>query len=249
MSDLSHIDLNNVPEHVAIIMDGNGRWAKSHGEDRLFGHSKGVEAVRETLKTATELKVKYLTLYAFSTENWNRPQKEVEGLMNLLVHSLSNEVDEMNQNGVRLQAIGNIKGLPEDCQDSLQNAIEKTKANKEISLVLALNYSSKWEITEMVKTISKKLTKNDITENDITDELISKNLTTRGIPDPELLIRTSGERRVSNFLLWQIAYTEFVFLDIFWPDFGRKQFVGAVYDFQNRERRFGMVSEQINIIE
>ena len=156
MSDLSHIDLNNVPEHVAIIMDGNGRWAKSHGEDRLFGHSKGVDAVRETLKTATELKVKYLTLYAFSTENWNRPQKEVEGLMNLLVHSLSNEIDEMNQNGVRLQAIGNIKGLPVDCQESLEDAIEKTKTNKKITLVLALNYSSKWEITEMVKTISKE---------------------------------------------------------------------------------------------
>jgi undecaprenyl diphosphate synthase len=230
MSDLSHIDLNNVPEHVAIIMDGNGRWAKSHGEDRLFGHSKGVDAVRETLKTATELKVKYLTLYAFSTENWNRPQKEVEGLMNLLVHSLSNEIDEMNQNGVRLQAIGNIKGLPVDCQESLEDAIEKTKTNKKITLVLALNYSSKWEI-------------------DITDELISQHLTTKNIPDPELLIRTSGERRVSNFLLWQIAYSEFVFLDIFWPDFGRKQFVGAVYDYQNRERRFGMVSEQINITE
>ena len=207
MSDLSHIDLNNVPEHVAIIMDGNGRWAKSHGEDRLFGHTKGVDAVRETLKTATELKVKYLTLYAFSTENWNRPQKEVEGLMNLLVLSLSNEIDEMNQNGVRLQAIGNIEGLPENCQKSLEDAIEKTKTNKDITLVLALNYSSKWEITEMVKTISKDLIQNNITENDITDELISQHLTTKNIPDPELLIRTSGERRVSNFLLWQIAYS------------------------------------------
>lgn len=249
MSDLSHIDLNNVPEHVAIIMDGNGRWAKSHGEDRLFGHSKGVDAVRETLKTARELKVKFLTLYAFSTENWNRPQEEVEGLMNLLVLSLANEIDEMNQNGVRLQTIGNIEGMPQDCQLSLKDAINKTKENKEITLVLALNYSSKWEIKEMVKTLSNKINNKEIREDEVTDDVISAHLTTRGIPDPELLIRTSGERRVSNFLLWQIAYSEFVFLDIFWPDFGRKHFVGAIYDFQNRERRFGLVSEQINTLE
>lgn len=249
MSDLSHIDLNNIPEHVAIIMDGNGRWAKSHGEDRLFGHSKGVDAVRETLKTARELNVKFLTLYAFSTENWNRPQKEVEGLMNLLVLSLANEIDEMNENGVRLQTIGNIEGMPKECQESLRDAIDKTKTNKKITLVLALNYSSKWEITEMVKTLSNKIKNKEISESEITDDLISDHLTTRGIPDPELLIRTSGERRVSNFLLWQIAYTEFVFLDIFWPDFGRSQFIEAIYDFQNRERRFGMVSEQINTIE
>ena len=249
MSDISHIDLNNIPEHVAIIMDGNGRWAKNHGEDRLFGHSKGVDAVRETLKTARELNVKYLTLYAFSTENWNRPQEEVEGLMNLLVLSLANEIDEMNKNGVRLQTIGNTGGMPKECQESLSDAIDKTKTNKEITLVLALNYSSKWEITEMVKTLSNKIKNKEISESEITDDLISDHLTTRGIPDPELLIRTSGERRVSNFLLWQIAYTEFVFLDIFWPDFGRSQFVEAIYDFQNRERRFGMVSEQINTIE
>ena len=248
MSDLSHIDLNKIPEHVAIIMDGNGRWAKSHGEDRLFGHSKGVDSVRETLKTAGELKVKFLTLYAFSTENWNRPKEEVEGLMNLLVMSLVNEIDEMNENGVKLQAIGNIKGLPEDCQDSLKDAINKTKSNKKITLILALNYSSKWEIKEMVKAVSKKIANNEIGEKDVTDDLISDHLTTREIPDPELLIRTSGERRVSNFLLWQIAYTEFVFLDIFWPDFGRTQFVEAIYDFQNRERRFGLVSEQIKAI-
>ncbi len=249
MSDLSHIDLNKIPEHVAIIMDGNGRWAKSQGEDRLFGHSKGVDAVRETLKTARELKVKYLTLYAFSTENWNRPKEEVEGLMNLLVMSLANEIDEMNSNGVRLQTIGNIEGLPDECQKSLKDAINKTKENKDITLVLALNYSSKWEIKEMVKSLSKKINNKEISEKEITDDLISDHLTTRGIPDPELLIRTSGERRVSNFLLWQIAYAEFVFLDIFWPDFGRKQFVDAICDYQNRERRFGMVSEQIKTME
>ena len=249
MSDLSHIDLNSIPEHVAIIMDGNGRWAKSHGENRLFGHSKGVDAVRETIKAARELKVKYLTLYAFSTENWNRPKEEVEGLMNLLVMSLTEEIDEMNENGVRLQAIGDIKGLPQDCQNSLNAAMDKTKSNKKVTLVLALNYSSRWEIKEMVKSMSVKIAQNELSEKDITDGLISDHLTTAGIPDPDLLIRTSGERRVSNFLLWQIAYTEFVFLDIFWPDFGRTQFVEAIYDFQNRERRFGLVSEQINTIE
>ena len=165
--------------------------------------------------------------------------------MNLLVMSLANEIEEMNENGVRLQAIGDLKGLPHECQKSLYEAIEKTKSNTNITLVLALNYSSKWEIKEMVKTLSSKISNNEITEEEITDELVSTHLTTAKIPDPELLIRTSGERRVSNFLLWQIAYTEFVFLDLFWPDFGRKEFIAAVYDFQNRERRFGMVSEQI----
>jgi undecaprenyl diphosphate synthase len=249
MSDLSHIDINNIPEHVAIIMDGNGRWAKSQGEGRLFGHSKGVDAVRETLKTARELKVKYLTLYAFSTENWNRPKEEVEGLMNLLVMSLANEIDEMNTNGVRLQTIGDIAGLPQECQNSIKNAIDKTSENKKITLVLALNYSSKWEIKEMVKSLSNQVSNNKIKPEDITDNLISDHLTTKGIPDPELLIRTSGERRVSNFLLWQIAYSELYFMDIYWPQFGRTHFIEAIFDYQNRERRFGMVSEQINTIK
>ena len=245
MSDSNHIDLKAVPEHIAIIMDGNGRWAKSRGEDRLFGHSKGVDAVRETLKAAADLKVNYLTLYAFSTENWNRPKEEVEGLMNLLVMSLANELDELNENGVRLQAIGNIIGLPESCQESLFEAIEQTKNNTSITLVLALNYSSKWEIEQMVKNISLKIKRGVISQEKIDSELISSELTTNGIPDPELLIRTSGEHRVSNFLLWQIAYTEFYFLDMFWPDFGKKELYDAIYDYQNRERRFGLVSEQI----
>ena len=245
MSDLNHIDLKAVPEHIAIIMDGNGRWAKSKGEDRLHGHSKGVDAVRETLKAAVDLKVKFLTLYAFSTENWNRPKEEVEGLMNLLVMSLANELDELNENGVRLQAIGNIIGLPESCQESLSKAIEQTKNNTSITLVLALNYSSKWEIEQMVKNISSKIKEGVISQEKIDSELISSELTTNGIPDPELLIRTSGEHRVSNFLLWQIAYTEFYFLDMFWPDFGKKELYDAIYDYQNRERRFGLVSEQI----
>ncbi|MBG38409.1 MAG: isoprenyl transferase [Cryomorphaceae bacterium] len=248
MSNLNHIDLKSVPEHIAIIMDGNGRWAKSKGEDRLYGHSKGVDAVRETLKAAADLKVKYLTLYAFSTENWNRPKEEVEGLMNLLVMSLANELDELNENGVRLQAIGNIIGLPASCQESLSEAIEQTKDNTSITLVLALNYSSKWEIEQMVKNISSKVKQGVLSEEKIDQDLISSELTTHRIPDPELLIRTSGEHRVSNFLLWQIAYTEFYFLDIFWPDFGKKQLHDAIYDYQNRERRFGLVSEQIKSV-
>tara|TARA_B100001287_G_scaffold189148_2_gene159736 strand:+ start:4023 stop:4769 length:747 start_codon:yes stop_codon:yes gene_type:complete len=245
MSDLNHIDLKAIPEHIAIIMDGNGRWAKNKGEDRLYGHSKGVDAVRETLRVSADLKVKYLTLYAFSTENWNRPKEEVEGLMNLLVMSLANELDELNENGVRLQAIGNIAGLPEYCQKSLSEAIEHTKNNTSITLVLALNYSSKWEIEQMVKSISSQVKAGVIAEEKIDQELIANQLTTKGIPDPELLIRTSGEHRVSNFLLWQIAYTEFYFLDMFWPDFGKKELYEAIYDYQNRERRFGLVSEQI----
>ena len=245
MSDLNHIDLKAIPEHIAIIMDGNGRWAKTQGEDRIFGHTKGVDAVRETLRTAADLKVKFLTLYAFSTENWNRPKEEVEGLMNLLVMSLANELEELNENGVRLQAIGNIKGLPMECQESLQEAMFQTRNNANITLVLALNYSSKWEIEEMVRSIAKQVKDESIILNEINENLISKELTTKGIPDPELLIRTSGEHRVSNFLLWQIAYTEFYFLDIFWPEFGKKQLIEAIYDYQNRERRFGLVSEQL----
>lgn len=245
MSDLNHIDLKAIPEHIAIIMDGNGRWAKSQGQDRIFGHTKGVDAVRETLRAAADLKVKFLTLYAFSTENWNRPKEEVEGLMNLLVMSLANELEELNENGVRLQAIGNIKGLPKECQESLEEAIIQTRNNISITLVLALNYSSKWEIEEMVKSIAKQIKKDSISLDEIDENLISEELTTKEIPDPELLIRTSGEHRVSNFLLWQIAYTEFYFLDIFWPEFGKKQLIEAIYDYQNRERRFGLVSEQL----
>jgi undecaprenyl diphosphate synthase len=245
MSDLNHIDLKAIPEHIAIIMDGNGRWAKSQGQDRIFGHTKGVDAVRETLRAAVDLKVKFLTLYAFSTENWNRPKEEVEGLMNLLVMSLANELEELNENGVRLQAIGNIKGLPKECQESLEEAIIQTRNNTSITLVLALNYSSKWEIEEMVKSIAKQIKKDSISLDEIDENLISEELTTKEIPDPELLIRTSGEHRVSNFLLWQIAYTEFYFLDIFWPEFGKKQLIEAIYDYQNRERRFGLVSEQL----
>jgi undecaprenyl diphosphate synthase len=226
-------------------MDGNGRWAKEQGEDRLFGHSNGVESVREALKSATEIGVEYLTLYAFSTENWNRPKEEVDGLMELLVQTISNEVKSLNENGVRLISIGDKTQLPETCQLELKNAIEKTNKNNKITLNLALNYSAKWEILEAVKSIAADV-KNNATEIEKIDEaLFESKLTTSSIPNPELLIRTSGEKRVSNFLLWQIAYSEFYFLDIFWPEFRKQQLFEAVYNYQNRERRFGMVSEQL----
>ncbi len=246
MSNLAEaVDKNKIPKHVAVIMDGNGRWAKERGQNRLEGHAMGVDSVRATLKAARELGISYLTLYAFSTENWNRPKEEVDGLMDLLVQSITNEMDELNENGVRLLAIGDIDGLPDKCSQSLKRAIVETAQNNEISLILALNYSSKWEIKKAIKSIVADIQNNMIKPNQISDDLISSYLATKNIPDPELLIRTSGEHRISNFLLWQIAYTEFYFTDVHWPDFGRDQFIQAIIDFQGRERRFGKVSEQI----
>lgn len=239
------LNINKIPKHIAVIMDGNGRWAKQRGQNRLEGHAMGVESVRATLKTARELGISYLTLYAFSTENWNRPKEEVDGLMDLLVQAITNEIEELNENGVRLAAIGDIDGLPEKCSNSLKEAINDTASNKEITLILALNYSSKWEITNAVKNIASDVKSLKIQENDITNELFNAYLSTSNFPDPELLIRTSGEHRISNFLLWQIAYTEFYFTDIHWPDFRREHFIEAIIDYQQRERRFGKVSEQI----
>ena len=246
MDLLSKIDLKNAPQHIAIIMDGNGRWAKKQGQMRLHGHNIGVESVREVLKAAKELKVKYLTLYAFSTENWNRPQEEVDGLMDLLVRTVAGEVEELHSSGVSLKAIGDLEGLPNDCNVELQSAIEKTKNNTDINLVLALNYSSRWEIKEATKLIAKDIVSGKISEEDVTDELVSSKLSTAEIPDPELLIRTSGEYRLSNFLLWQIAYCELHFTPVLWPAFKREDLFKAVLDYQSRERRFGMVSEQIS---
>lgn len=237
------INLSNIPRHIALIMDGNGRWAKQRGEHRLFGHTKGVDAVREVLKAAKSFGVEYLTLYAFSTENWNRPQQEVDGLMSLLVDSITNELPELQKQGVKLQVIGDFKGLPETCQVSLSEGVESTKHNTEITLVLALNYSAKWEITQCVREISLKVAKNEMIVDEITPELISLHLTTKDIPDPELLIRTSGEHRISNFLLWQLAYAEFYFTETHWPDFGKEELRAAIISYQSRERRFGMVSE------
>lgn len=245
MDYLSKIDLTKTPKHVAIIMDGNGRWAKKQGHMRLYGHNFGVESVRETLKAAKELKVKYLTLYAFSTENWNRPKEEVDGLMDLLVRSLSNEIKELSESGVRLLTIGDIDGLPPACREELQESMDLTKDNTEINLILALNYSARWEMIEAVKKIAGLVSDHKMDFSDINSEAISSHLSTVGIPDPELLIRTSGEHRVSNFLLWQIAYTEFHFTEVLWPDFKRDDLYKAVLDYQSRERRFGMVSEQL----
>ena len=237
--------MNNTPEHIAIIMDGNGRWAKQQGENRLFGHNFGVESVREVLKGAQKANVKYLTLYAFSTENWNRPKDEVEGLMNLLVHTISNEVADLHKNNVCISTIGDLEGLPGDCKQEMLNAFEVTKENTGVHLILALNYSSKWEMIQAIKNIATKVEKKELNINDISEEIVSGELATKGIPDPELLIRTSGEHRVSNFLLWQIAYSEFYFTPILWPDFRKENLYEAILDYQSRERRFGMVSEQI----
>ena len=237
------IDLLNIPQHIAIIMDGNGRWAQAKGKDRLFGHASGVESVRETLKAAKELGVKYLTLYAFSTENWSRPQLEIDGLMDLLIDAITSELDGLDNNGVRLLTIGEINGLPENCQQSMIQAIEKTKDNSGITLILALNYSARIEIAKAFQSIL--LHEKSMSADAITPELISKHLFTKDIPDPELLIRTSGENRVSNFMLWQIAYTELHFTSVCWPDFRKEHLLVAVQDYQKRERRFGKTSEQI----
>lgn len=245
MGYLSKIDISKAPKHIAIIMDGNGRWAKKQGHERLYGHNFGVESVRETLKAAKQLKVQYLTMYAFSTENWNRPKDEVDGLMDLLVRSIAAEVGELMENGVRLMTIGDTEGLPEACRKELMEAIQQTKDNTEITLVLALNYSSRWEITNALRKVVKSVKESELIEDEITIEKIEEFLTTRGIPDPELLIRTSGEHRISNFLLWQIAYTEFHFTEVLWPDFREEDLFKAVLDYQSRERRFGMVSEQL----
>lgn len=245
MSVFSEINLDNVPKHIAIIMDGNGRWAKKQGQIRLYGHSIGVESVRGTLKAAQKMGVKYLTLYAFSTENWNRPKEEVDGLMNLLVQTIANEVDELNESGVRMLSIGNDDDLPPYCQEELKSAMDRTAHNDNIHLVLALNYSSRWEIKNAMKRFAEDVKNGKAKPEDMSDELVASYLATKDIPDPELLIRTSGEYRISNFLLWQIAYTEFHFTDILWPDFTDEDLFKAVLDYQSRERRFGQVSEQL----
>jgi undecaprenyl diphosphate synthase len=227
-------------------MDGNGRWAQKQGHERLFGHNFGVESVREVLKAAQELDVKYLTLYAFSTENWNRPQEEVDGLMDLLVKTIAKEVVELDESDVRISTIGDSEGLPQSCKSELDAAFERTKDNKGVNLILALNYSGKWDITDAVKKLANKVKEGDLTPSEIDEQMINSELTTAGIPDPELLIRTSGEHRISNFLLWQSAYSEFVFTDVLWPDFKKEDFYKAILNYQSRERRFGLVSEQID---
>ncbi len=245
MSLKDKINPDKLPLHVAIIMDGNGRWARKKGKLRVFGHQNGVKAVRETTEAAAELGIKYLTLYAFSTENWNRPQQEVDALMELLVHTISQEKSTLNKNDIRLQAIGDLKSLPGNCYNELSEAMEDTSNNKRMTLVLALSYSSKWELTDAMKKIAKDVEAGKMKADDITEQSITEHLNTYGMPDPELLIRTSGENRISNFLLWQIAYAELYFSPKLWPDFRKEDLYEAIIDYQQRERRFGMVSEQL----
>lgn len=245
MIEDKRIDLNNLPKHVAIIMDGNGRWAKNKGEHRIFGHQHGVKSVRECTEAAAELGIKYLTLYAFSTENWSRPKEEVDALMELLVQTILAETPTLNKNNIRLKAIGNLKSLPGKCYEQLQEAMAETQKNTGLTLVLALSYSSKWEIVDAVKQIATEVANGKLSTQNIDNETFSSFLTTFEIPDPELLIRTSGEHRISNFLLWQIAYAELYFTETLWPDFNRLAFFEAIVDYQTRERRFGKTSEQL----
>jgi undecaprenyl diphosphate synthase len=246
MSPDNRIDLKKIPNHVAVIMDGNGRWAKKSGEERIFGHQNGVKSVKECTEAAAELGIKFLTLYAFSTENWNRPKEEVDALMALLVHTINSETESLNKNNIRLHAIGNLNSLPSETLAELNQAIENTKKNTHLNLVLALSYSSKWEIIDAVKKIALSVKNNELDIHEITDEILSANLTTKNIPDPELLIRTSGELRISNFLLWQLAYSELYFTNKLWPEFTKQDFFDAIVDFQQRERRFGKTSEQLS---
>jgi undecaprenyl diphosphate synthase len=239
------IDISRLPQHIAIIMDGNGRWAKAQGKHRIFGHKNGVKAVREVSEGCAELGVKYLTLYAFSTENWNRPQTEVSALMELLFLTIGREIKTLQKNNIRLNAIGHINTLPESSKKALQEAIEATKNNTRLTLTLALSYGSREEITEAAKKMAVDFKEGKITLEDFTQQTLSSYLYTSQIPDPELMIRTSGEHRISNFLLWQQAYTELYFTDKFWPEFERNDLYTAILDFQQRERRFGMTGEQI----
>lgn len=240
------IDINKLPEHIAIIMDGNGRWAKQHGKPRVFGHKSGVKAVRQVTEACAEIGVKYLTLYAFSTENWNRPAFEVTALMELLVLTIGGEIKTLQKNNIRLNAIGNIDNLPKSCKNSLLKAIEETKNNTRMTLTLALSYGSREEIYDAFLKMHKDLLSGQKSLEELNHDSIREYLYTSNLPDPELLIRTSGEHRVSNFLLWQLAYTEFVFTEKYWPDIDKEDLYSFIYQFQQRERRFGKTSEQIN---
>lgn len=241
----TNIDLSKIPEHIAIIMDGNGRWAVEKGQDRVYGHQNAVEAIRSVIEGAGEVGVKYLTLYTFSTENWNRPIEEVNALMSLLVKCIRAELDNLMNNKVRMLAIGDIETLPEDCQEELNEALDYTKDNTGLTLVLALSYSSRKEILGAVKKIASEVENGTLQADQITEQTIQNKLYTAQIPDPDILIRTGKEERVSNFLLWQISYTELFFSPILWPDFRKEDLWNIISDFQNRERRFGKTSEQL----
>jgi undecaprenyl diphosphate synthase len=246
MSSNTAIDINKMPTHVAVIMDGNGRWAKKHGRIRTLGHQSGVISVRNTVERAAELGIKYLTLYAFSTENWNRPKLEINALMQLLVRTINKETKTLTDNEIKLNAIGDIESLPKNCISELNEAIETTKGNNKMTLTLALSYSSRWEITQCMRDLAKNVKSGELSPEDITEEVIGAHLCSSNIPDPELLIRTSGELRISNFLLWQMAYTELYFTNKLWPDFNKGDFDEAIIAYQNRERRFGKTSDQVH---
>lgn len=245
MSFKEKLNPKKLPKHIAIIMDGNGRWAKKQGKLRTYGHQVGVKAAKDVVEGATELGIKYLTLYTFSTENWNRPKNEVNALMELLVNTLHEETPTLIKNNIRLLAIGDIESLPPYCREKLLETMQITASHNQLSLVLAISYSSRWEILRAVNKLAEKVKKGKINPDEITEQIFNNELCTAGMPDPELLIRTSGEKRISNYLLWQIAYTELYFTDILWPDFTREDLYEAIYDYQQRERRFGVTSEQL----
>lgn len=240
------LDLSRLPKHIAIIMDGNGRWAKEQGQDRLFGHYHGVISVRKVVEAATEIGVQYLTLYAFSTENWDRPETEVNGLMTLFVETIAKEVPDLHRNNIKLAFIGNLEMLPNEARMALSNATAQTANNTGLNLIIALSYSGRWELIEATKKIAQKVLDGQLKVNEITDAILSDNLASKGFPDPELMIRTSGEYRISNFLLYQLAYAELYFTDTRWPEFRKEHLVQALLEYQSRERRFGKTSDQIN---
>lgn len=240
-----NINTDNIPEHIAVIMDGNGRWAKKQGAMRIFGHKNAIKAVRDVTEGCAELGVKHLTLYAFSTENWSRPQAEIDGLMTLLVETIKSEIPTLQKNKVKLATIGNTTTLPKRCQKKLSEAIDMTKDNEGLTLTLALSYSGRWEIVEATRKVAQKVKNGELNITDINDAVFSSYLNTENMPDPELMIRTSGEMRISNFLLWQLAYTELYITETLWPDFRKNHLYEAIISYQNRERRFGKVSEQV----
>lgn len=245
MANIAQIDKERLPQHVAIIMDGNGRWAKKRGLQRVLGHRSGVQAVRRVTEVAAELGVKYLTLYAFSTENWNRPKEEVDALMNLFVDTIEKETPSLKKNNVCLHAIGDMQRLPQEARVRFEHCIAETSSNTGLNLVIALSYSARWELTEAVRKAVEAAINGEVKAEEVNEAYVSDLLTTAGMPDPDLLIRTSGELRISNFLLWQLAYAELYFTDVEWPDFGREEFYEAIYAYQQRERRYGKTGDQV----
>ena len=247
MNYQSQIDKSRMPRHVAIIMDGNGRWAKKQGLARMYGHKQGAETVHRITETAAEMGIQYLTLYTFSTENWNRPKEEVDALMTLLVDTIAKETPTLMKNNVRLLTIGDTERLPEGAKRKFEQCMEETSGNTGLRLVIALSYSARWEITNAMQTAVRKAQAGALKAEDVNEELVSSLMTTAGMPDPDLLIRTSGELRISNFLLWQLAYSELYFTDCLWPEFTEEEFCKAIVDYQHRERRFGKTSEQVKV--